>query len=821
MLISQSARAKYDYVPTSRQSESFDIADFSSGRRRASEAFAEFLPCVDTSSKSLTNNLFSCKKCEVLLGPEECESIGVNYNEGDPKKRFKALVLDGTAAGIIDNLPKYERNPIKLTVPSSLRKEQKLISSRKLQKVLNQVIKIARANLYTLSKRRSRNQSNTSRLSFVLQKQESSSNKRKNVNFLSKEDLNYLNFLLNGEKCICPSDSVNCVQARGCKAFSNHLKRTVSTSATLEFLRCGLGLEVETTDEEDIDDGEDDTENQAHDDYDYENYNDDDDDDDDIDDDIDDDEIQGELQDTDVDDDNHEDVDIDDSVPERSDSEEQNLVVRRQSRTTSEDKQWVVSISVPHPRKCSLLIESFLSLVLFMLTHSVSLMYCRPCDTPTIRNNEESVKDLIFKANGFINDEIPILALDSICAHDKVAKALENAGNCHHGTTYGSAICQECKGSLSSLTENVRHCNPMLSSFIDQLLFNCDVIPSVTSNLALTCGKALAEHIIRAQNYFDKVQDKMSSECKDYWKSYASSSVQEMRQTSVHIESDNDNSNNIQEQMEFISTENLNESTTESARARNYQCTNDEEDESEKTGMSFPGRKQYRPMMTFDQKESKQCGKRYPKSRNHSAGVLTVQCSCSNPKLIGYIVMTRAESTSLALSAVLMFLQILPEYIFYDNACNMMASAVLRIPWLMLLCYVLVDRFHYKSHTCSRLFDPDQYQALHKIKTSSTESIAARIKRSLYHMRYLKGEALVVFLNVRFALLNLVSNYFETYKNKDIEDANLELFFQSVVDCDCQACRLANSFDEQNSDAEPVDLDNDDQDVEDGEEVQS
>ena len=30
--------------------------------------------------------------------------------------------------------------------------------------------------------------------------------------------------------------------------------------------------------------------------------------------------------------------------------------------------------------------------------------------------------------------------------------------------------------------------------------------------------------------------------------------------------------------------------------------------------------------------------------------------------------MTRAESTSLALSAVLMFLQILPEYIFYDNA---------------------------------------------------------------------------------------------------------------------------------------------------------
>ena len=66
--------------------------------------------------------------------------------------------------------------------------------------------------------------------------------------------------------------------------------------------------------------------------------------------------------------------------------------------------------------------------------------------------------------------------------------------------------------------------------------------------------------------------------------------------------------------MEFISTENVNESTTESARARNYQCTNDEGDESEKTGISFPGRKQYRPMMTFDQKQSKQRGKRIPKA---------------------------------------------------------------------------------------------------------------------------------------------------------------------------------------------------------------
>ena len=120
----------------------------------------------------------------------------------------------------------------------------------------------------------------------------------------------------------------------------------------------------------------------------------------------------------------------------------------------------------------------------------------------------------------------------------------------------------------------------------------------------------------------------------------------------------------------------------------------------------------------------------------------------------------------------------------------MLSAAMLRIPWIITFCYILVDRFHYKIHTCPTIFDPDQYYALDSVKTSSAECINALIKRSLYHMRFLKGTSLVRFLNIRFAMLNLVAKYYETYKKTDIEDADLESFFRSKnTVCDCQACR--------------------------------
>ncbi|MEM6737858.1 MAG: hypothetical protein AAF620_17500, partial [Bacteroidota bacterium] len=210
------------------------------------------------------------------------------------------------------------------------------------------------------------------------------------------------------------------------------------------------------------------------------------------------------------------------------------------------------------------------------------------------------------------------------------------------------------------------------------------------------------------------------------------------------------------------------------------------------TGISFPGRHQYRPLITFDKQEGHQCGKRYAKNSTHSPGLLTMQCACSNPKLIGYVVMTRCESTALAISVAICYLLIPPEVILYDNACNTLASALLRLPWILIISFIIVDRFHYKGHTCNSFYDADRYKRLDNIKTSSAESINSKIKRALYHMRFLRGDTLVYYLNIRFALINLNAKYYELHSKRDVEDVNLNIFYSTLFNCDCPCSELQN-----------------------------
>lgn len=69
----------------------------------------------------------------------------------------------------------------------------------------------------------------------------------------------------------------------------------------------------------------------------------------------------------------------------------------------------------------------------------------------------------------------------------------------------------------------------------------------------------------------------------------------------------------------------------------------------EVVGASFPGRRQYRPFVTFDSKDTHFCNKEYPSTGAHTPGLQTLQCAWASPKLIGFYVMDRPESSSLAL----------------------------------------------------------------------------------------------------------------------------------------------------------------------------
>ena len=64
-------------------------------------------------------------------------------------------------------------------------------------------------------------------------------------------------------------------------------------------------------------------------------------------------------------------------------------------------------------------------------------------------------------------------------------------------------------------------------------------------------------------------------------------------------------------------------------------------------------------------------------------------------------------------------------------------------------------------------------------------------------MRFLKGDVLIYYPNVRFALLNLHSYYFEANKSADVEDVDLNKFYSLQVPCNCLACRLMQQSNEE------------------------
>ena len=75
-------------------------------------------------------------------------------------------------------------------------------------------------------------------------------------------------------------------------------------------------------------------------------------------------------------------------------------------------------------------------------------------------------------------------------------------------------------------------------------------------------------------------------------------------------------------------------------------------------------------------------------------------------------------------------------------------------------------------------------------RSTTAESINARIERTVPFIRYVKGENLIPFLNIPFALLNVATRYRRQYATDDLEDADMWEFFKSSVTCVCHMCTL-------------------------------
>lgn len=81
----------------------------------------------------------------------------------------------------------------------------------------------------------------------------------------------------------------------------------------------------------------------------------------------------------------------------------------------------------------------------------------------------------------------------------------------------------------------------------------------------------------------------------------------------------------------------------------------------------------------------------------------------NDTELMGFYVMTRTEGVGTAMSTLLSRFKVLRGVCYYDNACNMAKSTVLRVPWVNNECILVCDRFYYKGHKFSSICDPGSY----------------------------------------------------------------------------------------------------------------
>lgn len=224
------------------------------------------------------------------------------------------------------------------------------------------------------------------------------------------------------------------------------------------------------------------------------------------------------------------------------------------------------------------------------------------------------------------------------------------------------------------------------------------------------------------------------------------------------------------------------------------------------TGCLFPSRKQCRPRIGFRDASDVRgfCNKNYKKSDTHSQGLRKVQCVCKHPKIMGIVVLTRNETTAISLSSFLSFFVVPPRNMYYENGCNLRGGIVTRLPFVFHFLHVLVDRFHFKSHTCSPLFDPAAYPELLYERTSTAESINAILAQTRRHFRFLRGSNVILFLRARMAIINLTYYIRSTETISDIEDQNLVSFFDNFIPCCCGRPLCSNTSQSHSTDGQPL-----------------
>lgn len=111
-------------------------------RRLANEAIRAFMMSIDAAENELTELLFRCKKWEFPLNAKDCEQLSLSNEMIGKGRRYKAVVIDGTSAGILQNLSNVKENKVSLSAGTRIR--NKIVCNRQTQDAVKSFLRCLR-----------------------------------------------------------------------------------------------------------------------------------------------------------------------------------------------------------------------------------------------------------------------------------------------------------------------------------------------------------------------------------------------------------------------------------------------------------------------------------------------------------------------------------------------------------------------------------------------------------------------------------------------------------------------------------------------------
>lgn len=344
---------------------------------------------------------------------------------------------------------------------------------------------------------------------------------------------------------------------------------------------------------------------------------------------------------------------------------------------------------------------------------------------------------------------IPKLGTEEVALHDQVIKALREITMCtHERRSLNEWVCGTCIDTLSGLSDTLNLQDAVVGRFVRDVLPCGSRLPVFTRAASRNVATLIERKVTDLKNYLAGLSTNLDKTCVDYWRQFGCSDAKPIVQSN---------------------------GMTESKSKSKSLCV-------------FPGRAKVSEALTFDKIDKQVCTKVYFKGKTMVPSLLTVQCCCAHPKLIGFLLLKECESIAAKISSVITHFTIPPRRIWYDSSCNDFDSAIRRIPWFMRLTMLVVDRFHLSGHVCSNMFNGNMHRFLDTDRSLAAEVINAIIDKGTSHIAYLKGNNVIPFMKIVFAQINATALVRDHVQRDDLEDDDLIKLFRERCRCYCHLC---------------------------------